>query len=981
MMERRNNYVTGLQWIKRERWASVRTNPVLNIGSTHSRSKPQGRGFSTAGTLVMGLSFLLLCVYPTISAAQVDESTSTSIPFVDPTILDPSIPTPSSVTGHEVGEKAVRYDPLMRYLEELTASSDRIIMKPYGQTHEGRTLVNLFITSPENHQRLDQIKAGNGKLADPRKLASAAAGRKLIESHPATALMAYSIHGDELSSTDAAMQLAYQLVAGTDDQTKSLLDQVVTIIDPLQNPDGRERHLASIEQRTGVIPSTDGQHIQYSATNGRTNHYRFDMNRDWVSLVTLENQARMKAVTAWNPQFTVDSHEMGPMEGYLMDPPRQPLSPLLPDRNLHWRQQFGFDQASAFDEHGWSYYAKDWNVDFAPIYTGSWISLSGGVGLLYEQAGVASGAYKQETGHILTYRESVHHHLVSSLANLNTLKNNRREILSDYLQDHLDAVNGDGRLTGTFLMPPHDDQAQMARFIKLLDRHSIEYSFAQESVQIEVATDIWGNQTDEMELPTGTLVVQSAQPFRRLVHTLLGFDTRPDSDYLKIEREELENHQGSRFYDVTAWNLPMTFGLESYWVDEISDLKLDSEDPAPERNTVDWNSKPKYGYIIAFSSAAVYDVMVRLFEQDCHLRVGTKPFEFQGHSYQPGAILLRGHENPDNLGEILQELARDFDVNIQPAQTASVGKVGPDLGGPKFVLLHAPRVALSADYMSNSAGAVWHLLDYRLKMRISPISRSRDLRKYNVLILPGDGSVSDSVKKWVADGGTLIAFGSAAYSVARRDDGFSSVRRRRDVLDKLFLYQEDLKREQQADNIEIDFDDLWGDGKAKQVEEGDSDPKEAEDSEEQGEKKSKKSSSSGNVEKLKRIDEWQRIFSPSGVFVKAKIDERHWLGFGLGKFLPVMVDGSSVMMSMYPTATPVRLVDEDDLRLSGLLWPEARQRLANSSFATVERHGRGQVILFATNPTQRGGYPGMERLFLNAVLLGPGMGTSQKMPW
>ncbi len=127
-MERRNDYVTGLQWIKRERWASVRTNPVLNIGSTHARSKPQGRGFSTAGTLVMGLSFLLLCVYPTISAAQVDESTSTSIPFVDPTILDPSIPTPSSVIGHEVGEKAVRYDPLMRYLEELTASSDRIKM-------------------------------------------------------------------------------------------------------------------------------------------------------------------------------------------------------------------------------------------------------------------------------------------------------------------------------------------------------------------------------------------------------------------------------------------------------------------------------------------------------------------------------------------------------------------------------------------------------------------------------------------------------------------------------------------------------------------------------------------------------------------------------------------------------------------------------------------------------------------------------------
>jgi len=268
-------------------------------------------------------------------------------------------------------------------------------------------------------------------------------------------------------------------------------------------------------------------------------------------------------------------------------------------------------------------------------------------------------------------------------------------------------------------------------------------------------------------------------------------------------------------------------------------------------------------------------------------------------------------------------------------------------------------------------------LDYRLKMRVSPIERSRDLRKYNVLILPNRGPVPDGVKKWIEDGGTLIALGEAAYSIATKDSEFSSVRRRRDILDKLEIYQEDLEREQQADNIKIDFDDLWGDGKAKQGWKEIASQKETKEEEE----KSKKSPPTGKPEKLKRIDEWQRIFSPSGVFVKAVIDQRHWLGSGLGEFLPVMVSGNSVMMSMYPTQTPVRLVDEDDLRLSGLLWPEARKRLANSSFATVERHGRGQVILFASNPTYRGWYPAMERLFLNAVFLGPGMGTSQKMPW
>jgi hypothetical protein len=932
---------------------------------------------SATPMLVMGFIFLLLCASSAIDAAQIEESTPSRLPFVDPATIDPKIPPPSSVIGHEVGEKAVRYDPMMRYFEELAASSDRITLNPFGKTHEGRTLVHLIITSPKNHQRLEQIRSDNAKLADPRKLPNPEAGEKLIQSHPATAIMTYSIHGDELSSTDAAMQLAYQLVAGTDEQTQSLLDQVVTIIDPLQNPDGRERHLASIEQRTGAISSTDGQHIQHNSLNGRTNHYRFDMNRDLISLVTLENQARMKVITEWKPHFMVDSHEMGSLETYLMDPPRQPLNPLFPKKNLYWRERYGFDQAAAFDAHGWSYYAKDWNTEFAPIYGASWVNYSGGAGLLYEQAGVSSAAYKQETGHLLTYREAVHHQLVSSLANLNTLKNNRQEILADYLVDHIEAVNGGGALTGIFLMPPHPDRARFARFIELLGRLSVEYSFTRESAHITGATDLFGNKSGRLELPAGTLVVKSDQPFQRLAHLLLRFDIRPDSNFLKIEREELENHRGSRFYDVTAWNLPMAFGLESYWVDKIPDLKLNPKPLQPTEESLDWSSKPKYGYIIEFSSAVIYDVMVRLFEHNCHLRAATKPFVFQGHSYRPGAIVLRGHENPENLGDILQKIARDFDVNIRPAQTASVGKVGPDLGGPKFVLLHAPRVAIMAGNMSNSAGAVWHLLDYRLKMRVSPIEGSSDLRKYNVLILPGRAPVSDGVKKWVEDGGTLIALGGAAYTIARKDSELSSVRRRRDVLDRLDIYQEDLEREQQADNVKIDFDDLWGDGKAKQSRKVNAGQKETEDREEI----SKKSPSSDKPEKLKRIDEWQRIFSPSGVFVKARIDQRHWLGSGLGMFLPVMIRGDSVMMSLHPTQTPVRLVDEDDLRLSGLLWPEARKRLANSSFATVERHGRGQVILFASNPTYRGWYPAMERLFLNAVFLGPGMGTSQKMPW
>ena len=235
-------------------------------------------------SLHVGLGALLLFACAPAVVAQVAQGVAIPAPFVDSATLDPTIPTPESVIGHGIGEKAVRYDPLMRYLEVLAASSDRIVIKPYGKSYEGRTLVHLYITSPANHALLDQIRENNGKLADPRKLSNAAEGKKIVESSPATALMAYSIHGDEISSTDAAIQAAYQLAAGTDAETIKLLDQVVTIMDPLQNPDGRERHLASIEQRMGAISSPDGQHIQHSAVNGRTNHYRFASNpthRGW----------------------------------------------------------------------------------------------------------------------------------------------------------------------------------------------------------------------------------------------------------------------------------------------------------------------------------------------------------------------------------------------------------------------------------------------------------------------------------------------------------------------------------------------------------------------------------------------------------------------------------------------------------------------------------------------------------------------------
>ncbi len=266
-------------------------------------------------------------------------------------------------------------------------------------------------------------------------------------------------------------------------------------------------------------------------------------------------------------------------------------------------------------------------------------------------------------------------------------------------------------------------------------------------------------------------------------------------------------------------------------------------------------------------------------------------------------------------------------------------------------------------------------------INIQSISRI-DLRKYNVLILPDssnlghvlDGKVVEKIKKWIEGGGTLIAVGGSAAFVAGKDRGLSSVRLKRDVLDKLAEYKEAVEREKNARDIKIDPNQLWG---VKTSEEKIKKP----ETEKDETIKPEESKAKTDTEKLKRTDEWQRIFSPTGTFLAGMVNIEHWLGFGLQDKMPVMFRGSNAFMSKHPVATVVRLADKDQLRLSGLLWPEARQRLSNTTYATVESIGRGQIILFATDPTYRMWLPCMQRLFLNATLLGPGMGASQPTPW
>jgi len=943
--------------------------------------------FLTLGAAVISL-FCSSCEasVPVVSGSESER------PFFEKADFNPAIPSPETVIGHRIGEKAVRYDTLVRYLEALAQSSQRVRLTSYGESHKGRRLYYLTITSTDNHKRLAEIKTDNSKLSDPRTLSGPEEAERILETMPAVAWLGYSIHGDELSSTDAAVYVAYHLAAGTDKATQSLVDKVVIHIDPLINPDGRERYLSQLEHLTGVISSPDYQSMQHKGlwSKGRGNHYLLDLNRDWVVQTQPEVRTLTGAIHSLNPHLLIDSHEMGPYDTYLLDPPREPLNIYLSQQNLSWRKRFGSDHAAAFNRHGWSYYTKGWYSEWSPIYASSWANLLGSIGLLYEQAGTDAASVKQPTGLETTYRQTVHHHIISSLTNLETLAANRREILSDFLAERQWAVSDKGPHNETFLLPPAKDVSRWRCLVELLKCQGIEAELAEGSFEAEEVTDLWGNKLEKKELPEGTLVAKSRQPHRRMLHTLLAFDPHFTEDFLADERKELENRRATRIYDVSSWNLAMAFGLEAYWAKRVPKVDSSSDTSKLLRRSSKLEDRSDYGYVIDFASSGIYPVLVHLFDNDCNPRVATKPFQIEGKSYKQGTILLRAHENPKSLFAILEKICEELDINVHPVDTG-LSEDGPDLGAPKFKLLVAPRVAIASQWpiSSTSFGSARYLLDHELRLRSSAINIQGigqiDLRKYNVLILPSsngldriiDDKALKKIKRWIEEGGTLIALGNSAVFLAGKERGLSSVRLRRNVLKDLSIYQEAVQRERAARDIKINTGEIWGTKTPEKKAENAQVPKE--DGEK--EKAQKDKDAKEDIEKLKRTDEWQRIFSPWGVFLAGRIDTEHWLGFGLADKVPVMFMGRHAFMSKHPVSTVVRLDDKCCLRLSGLLWPEARERLSNTAYATVESLGNGQVVLFATDPTFRTWLPGIQRLFFNAVLLGPGMGTSQPVPW
>lgn len=981
-------------------------------------------------------------------------------PFFGGAKYDAAVPTPDQVLGFAVGSKPATHAQIEAVMKAIASKSPRTRLFEYAKTYEGRTLYYLVIASEANIKRLDALKADYGKLADPRTV-STGEGDKLADTLPALAWMGYGIHGDEMSGCDAALAVAHHLAACTDDSVKKMLEQIVVIIDPNMNPDGRDRWLRGMAENRTAQPSVDDQSLLHGGVwpSGRMNHYLFDLNRDWIFGVHPETRGRVKAAGEWNPHYFMESHEMGSQDTFLFQPPREPMNPNIPSNVHKWLKVFGRDQARALDAHKWPYYTGEWNEEWYPGYSGAWGSLRGAVENLYEQASIGVDAVRRPEGRLETYRESVHKQLVSTMANLTSLAANRKEVLRDYVAEKRKNVAADGPYAKrVFAVVPSANASRVKAFTDLMTLQGFEMHMAGEAFTAS-GRDRLGREVKDRAFPAGTILLSNRQPLANLIGAMLEFDPRLSGDFLNIERRELLRFNRSKLYDITAWNITMMFDVEGYELvmAEVpgGSATFDGANHAKPQAAVD--EEPAVALVIDGADDRSVALAGRLMERGVWVRVADKPLSFDGRRFARGSVVITQIDNRDYSGDLRQtvkDAANELELSTLAIQSGWGEGDLPDLGGEHFILLHQPRIAVVGQepFHPYNFGETWHHIDHVLGLRASYLNaqdiNGMDLRRYNVIVLP-NGNVNralrdrmQALREWVQAGGTLIAIGSSAAALAK-DDGIGSVRVLQDVVDKpnvLDEFRQQIVREWEGRMSIVDSTAVWSNTPPKSL------PYPWLIGESGGDQKL-------SGEELKRRDEWKSLFMPQGAILAARIDDRSWLTAGCGKsesgseaggmgrsdsphagaaqaprasslksqvtdYLPVIYTGGVVLMSKMPVEAPLRFgvfvssdVNESGaeqsngsspvrdqakqtsataagwtlappgyelrLRMSGLLWPEAADRLAHSAYVTRESIGSGQVILFASWPTFRGAALGTTRVLSNAMVYGPGMGASQ----
>lgn len=875
-------------------------------------------------------TFILLFVLSTAALwGQMNEPDVYERLTLDPDLTyDKQVQSPEQFLGYQLGKNFTVYAKVEAYFQQLARSSKRVIYNEYGQTYEGRPLINLVITSEANQQNLDQIQKDHfDKLVNAETKDEA-----YLKSAPVFTSISYNIHGNEASGTEAAMQVAYRLAAAMDKETKDILDNSVILLFICINPDGRDRYVYWYKSMKRIeTPGVEPRDLEHYAPwpNGRTNHYWFDLNRDWIWGIHPESRGHTGEYQKWMPQVHVDYHEMGYNSNYFTMPGTTPRNKLLPDTYEALSDTFGMANVRMFDANQLNYYTRDVFDFFYPGYGSSYPSVMGAIGMLVEQGGIAGGlGVKNEDGYVLTLRQRVFDHYNTSMA---TIKKSA-EMKEVFLGYSADAWQSSSNKTNTkaYILPKENND-YLKEVLAVLQRNNVELQEAQDDFSARV-TDYRSGASVNKNFVKGSYIVSTDQPRHLFVTSIM---------------ERNMTIEDSVMYDMATWSAPLAYNLEAYATSAPLSVRMEMVKEVPTYTGMVNNPKATYAYVIEWKQRYAPKALAMLWKKGYRVRSATEPFTTAMQSYGEGSlVILLGR----NLHKTAQEVVADMQAIAEAAKVTIDGmnsgrmKAGMDLGSNTNQVVKQPRVALMIEppFNTYSCGQLYYLFDQETRLPVERVRTSilqqtdapkfgsrygyANLDDYDVLILPdGGGGLSSlfgkqalqKLQAWVRSGGVLVASESAApYFTAKRSK-----------MTKVELHEIGKDTTEAAALLSYkDREDYYG---------------------------------------KKRIP---------GSAMNAMLDTSNPLAFGLDKEV-YSLKFDNLAFKPSPEYQTVGYYDPDpeSLLVAGYASEANLKHLAGNTFAGVQPMGRGKVVFLLDNTQFRMFWRGPSRMMQNAVMLLPGM--------
>ncbi|HBY64619.1 MAG TPA: peptidase M14 [Solibacterales bacterium] len=864
---------------------------------------------------------------------------------------DPAIPTFRKVLGFDPGERIASHAHIMQYFDALAgAAPARVRVFEYARSWEGRKLIYAAVGSEQNLRRLDEIKKAMKALSDPRRTQEAEA-KKLMAGLPAVIWLGYGVHGNEISSPDAAMLTAYHLLAArADKMAAEILANVVVLIDPTQNPDGRDRFVHNFQVNEGLEPSPEPAAAERVEPwpGGRTNHYYFDMNRDWFALTQPETRGRIKALLEWYPLVFVDLHEMGGESTYYFAPEAVPYNPHLAKDQRDALEWFGRNNAKWFDEFGFPYFTREVFDAFYPGYGASWPSYFGSVAMTYENGSSRGLLYRRADNTVLSFRETVRKHFVASLSTAEAAAKNRDKLLANFWTYRVSAIEeGKKENIREYLIARSGD-------VTAVDKLAL--TLAEQGVEVRRATAAF--QSGGKSYPAGSYAISLAQPAKRLIRTLLDANVPMEDFFLKEQERRRRKKLPDEIYDVTAWSLCQLYNVDCASSATEASASFELVKPGEAVRGVAPTARPTLAYIIPWGTQGAARFLAAALRENLTLWTSDKSFTQNARKYPRGTLIAYLKQNPANLPETVAKLAASTGAEVVATNTGWV-EDGVNFGSNYVMPVKKPSVAMLWDQptSSQSAGHTRFVIERQYGYPVTPIRTSSlamaDLSRFNVIIVP-DGfaysgplaAASTRLRDWVRAGGTLIGIGGAVSWMAEPAVGL------------LATSEEFLARETPAPAA----------SGARPAEA----PKPAEGAKPEARTPGKLIASEADYQKAIQADR-EAPDSVAGVMVRARTDPDHWATAGLPETIHVLVNGSRIFAPVKLDRGVNAAVYEapDKLLAGGYLWEENRKQLAYKPFLMVQREGRGNVVGFTSDPNYRAYMDGLNVAFLNAVFRGP----------